>query len=273
MGKVMERRYICKNGIVEKTRFYVGDNTALHPRWRKGKTKADKAEENQRRAARELARIFNCNLDGSGFLVTLTYSDDAHEKLFAGMDEDQILRESKRLAGLFVRRLKRRASSEILYAYVASDREIQEDGKALPVRVHNHVVVVGATMSEIRECWNYGITDVRSIYDNQEDYTPLAVYLVSQVRSLPDFKKYNVSRNMEKPKVEERVVHGDPGDEMRVQPGAKVLDRMTYRQGSVVQYVRYRRKPRGAKRGGHRAGSDERQEGGGGVEFSKAAWS
>ena len=284
MGKVMERRYICRN-IVEKTRFFVGDNTALHPRWRKGKTMADKREENHRRAARELARIYNCNLDGSGFLVTLTYSDAAHEKLFAGLDEDQILRESKRLAGLFVRRLKRKAGTEIKYTYEASDRKVLEDGTLEPVRVHNHIVVMGASMEQIRECWNYGLVDMTSIYENQEDYTPLAVYLVSQVRSLPDFKKYNASRNMDKPKVEERVVVGDPADEIRVQPGAKVLDRMTYREGSVVQYVRYRKKPRAVKRGGRKAlsvtpeacqlpqsGSQDAEEGGAGFEFSKAAW-
>ena len=284
MGKVMERRYICRN-IVEKTRFFVGENTALHPRWKKGKTAADKREENHRRAARELARIFNCNLDGSGFLVTLTYSDAAHEKLFTGLDEDQTLRESKRLAGLFVRRLKRKAGAEIKYTYEASDREVLEDGTLEPVRVHNHIVVMGASMEQIRECWSYGLVDVTSIYENQEDYTPLAVYLVSQVRSLPDFKKYNASRNMDKPKVEERVVVGDPADEIRVQSGAKVLDRLTYREGSVVQYVRYRKKPRTVKRGGRKAlsvtpeacqlpqrGSQDAEEGGVGFEFSKAAW-
>ena len=266
MGKVMERRYICRN-IVEKTRFFVGDNTALRPRWRKGKTAADKREENHRRAARELARIYNCNLDGSGFLVTLTYSDAAHKKLFAGLDEDQTLRESKRLAGLFVRRLKRKAGADIKYTYEASDREVLEDGTLEPVRVHNHIVVMGASMEQIRECWSYGLVDVTSIYENQEDYTPLAVYLVSQVRSLPDLKKYNASRNMDKPKVEERVVIGDPADEIRVQPGAKVLDRMTYREGSVVQYVRYQRKPKRPKRGGHKEDTSQS-----GFEFSNISW-
>ena len=293
MGKVMERRYICdKTGVVEKTRFYVGENTALHPRWRKGKTKADKRDENQRRAARELARIFNCNLDGGWYFVTLTYSDDAHEKLFGSMTEDQTLIESKRLAGLYVRRLKRKAGAGIKYAYVSSDREVEEDGSLTPVRVHNHVVICGADMEQLRECWSYGVIDVRSVYANQDDYTPLAVYLVQQVRSLPDYKKFNTSRNLEKPRVEERVVMGDPGDEMRVQPGAKVLDRMTYREGSVVQYVRYKRRPKAVKRGGkregtdnpsdsaspshlplHKGGSDGRDlEGGAGFEFSKASW-
>ena len=281
MGKVMERRYICGNGIVEKTRFYVGDNTALHPRWKKAKTKADKRDENQRRAARELARIFNCNLDGKGFLVTLTYSDSAYDSLFGGMDEDQILREAKRLSGLFVRRLKRKANAEIKTVCTASDRDVKEDGSLEPVRVHNHIVVMGAGIEEIRASWEYGIVDIESIYEKQEDYTPLAVYLVSQVRSLQDFKKYSASRNMDKPKVEERVIIGDPGEEIRIQPGAKVLDRMTYREGSVVQYVRYRRREKSVKRGGHidchvglrpPRNDCEKSEGGAGFEFSEIAW-
>lgn len=287
MGKVMERRYICKNGVVEKTRFAVGENAAERPRWRKAKTAVEKREENQRQAVRELARILNCNADGSGFLVTLNYSEADHERLFAGMDEDAILRESSRQAGLYIRRLKRKAGTGIKYAYVASDRERLEDGTLVPCRVHNHIVVMGATQEQLRDCWELGVcTDIRHLYEHQEDYTPLAAYLVLQVRSLENYKKYNASRNMDKPEIQDRVVKGDAGEEIRVQPGAKVLDRMTYREGSVVQYVRYKRKPKAQKRGGHKMAEriatdpaeprndkgDDRQKGGGGFEFSKASW-
>lgn len=253
MGKVMERRYICKNGIVEKTRFRVGSNSEERPRWRKAKSETDKREENLHRAVKELARILNCNADGSGYLVKLDYSPESWEELFVGKTEDEILTEAKRQAGLFVRRLKRSAGEELKCVYTASDRERNEDGELMPVRVHNHLVILGATEEQIREKWTLGsCTDIRRLYANQEDYTPLAAYLVLQVRSLPNFRKFTATKNMDKPKIEDRIVTGDPEAEIRVQPGAKVLDRMTYREGSVVQYVRYKRRPPKPKRGGRK---------------------
>ena len=253
MGKVMERRYICKNGIVEKTRFKVGDNSETRPRWRKAKTESDKREENLHRAVKEVARLLNCNADGSGYLVKLDYSPEAWDKLFAGKTEDEILIESKRQAGLFARRLKRSVGENLKFVYTASDRERNEDGELTPVRIHNHLVILGATEEQIRVKWNLGSCPaIRKLYANQEDYTPLAAYLILQVRSLPNFRKYNASKNMEKPEIQDRVVTGDPEQEIRVQPGAKVLDRMTYREGSVVQYVRYKRRPTSPKRGGRK---------------------
>lgn len=280
MGKVMERRYKCKNGVTEVTRFAVGENTKLRPRYRKAKSTEAKREENHMRAARELARVLNCNAMPEGWFVMLDYAPKSYDKIFAGMDEDQILREAKRQGSLFLRRLKRIAGTEVKCVVTASDRKRQEDGTLIPCRIHNHVVVMGATEEQIRKAWKLGeCVDVRHLY-RQADYTPLAVYMVMQVRSLPDMKKYQATRNMEKPKVEDRVVKGDPCDEIRVQTGAKVLDRMTYKQGSVVQYVRYLPRAKAEKRGGHKktdcgsadGSNGQCAEGGTGYDFSAASW-
>lgn len=255
MAKIMERRYICRNGIIEKTRFVVGDNTAAHPRWRKAKSSQDKREENQRQAIRELARIFNCNCDETGFFVKLDYSPESWHQLFDGMDEDQILREAKHQGGLCMRRLKRQVGLELKFAYIASDRDLVE-GELLPCRIHNHLVIMGATEEQIRESWTLGrCTHIERLY-RMDDYTRLAAYMLLQVRTIPGYKKYTTSRNMEKPKVEERVVVGDPSDEIRVQPGAKVLDRSPRPEGTVVQYVRYKRKPVKKRHGGHIGNTD-----------------
>lgn len=252
MSKVMERRYKSKNGVTEVTRFVVGDNTALRPRYRKAKTSAAKREENKMRTARELARVLNCNASPEGFFVMLDYSPKSFDKIFADMDEDQILREAKRQGALFLRRLKRYAGKEVKCVVTASDRDVQEDGTLVPCRIHNHVVVMGATEEQIRKAWKLGeCMDVRHLY-RQADYTPLAVYMVRQVRSLEGMQKYQCTKNMDKPVVEERVIKGDPCDEIRVQTGAKVLDRKSYQQGSVVQYVRYLPRKKAEKRGGHK---------------------
>ena len=277
----MERLYKCKNGVEEKTRFVVGSNAETRPHWRKAKSSKEKREENQRQAARELGRILNCNASPEGWWVKLDFDSASWDKLFSCMDPDQILRESKRQGVLFLRRLKRRAGSDVKCAYIASDM----DGKTKePVRIHMHLVIMGAEEQDIRDCWNYGAcTDVRHLY-NQEDYAPMAAYMVDQVRSLENFKKYTCTKNMEKPEVFDRVVKGDPEEEIRVQTGAKVLDRVPPKAGSVTQYVRYKRRPRAPKRGGHKEDGLPRpdglamtedggqKKGGGGFEFSQASW-
>ena len=78
--------------------------------------------------------------------------------------------------------------------------------------------------------------DIRQLR-TQKDYTPIAVYLLRQVRRQPDAKKYAVSRGMLLPVITEREVLGNP--EIRVPAGASVLERAEYNEETVVQYVRY----------------------------------
>ena len=80
--------------------------------------------------------------------------------------------------------------------------------------------------------------DIRQIRQ-QDDLTPVAVYMLRQVRRVPEKKKYRCSMGMEKPVIEERFVLGQA--EIRVQTGAKVLERQ-YAQENVSQYVRYKRR-------------------------------
>ena len=250
VAKLMERRYVCKNGVVERTRFMVGDNTTERPRWRKAKSLNDKRDENARAAVRQLARILNCNADQSWWFVKLDFSPKQHEKIFAGMDQDEILRETERQGSLFLRRLKRNAKGcELKCAYSPSDMD-EETGEI--VRPHLHIAVSGVTEETIRKSWRLGeCTHTEHLYA-QKDYTPLAAYMVDQVRSIPNLRKFVTTQNMEKPKIEDRVVTADPMDEIRVQPGAKILDRTPYREGCGSQYVRYLQKPKNQKRGGHK---------------------
>lgn len=272
MGKVMERRYICKKtGIIERVRFAVGDNAQVRSRWKKAKTSAEKREENARSAIRDLARLFNCNAGPEDWFVMLDFSPASWDKLFAGMDEDSILREAQRQGSLFIRRLKRKAQGSVKSVITASDRDPETKE---PVRIHLHLWLSGVSEEEIYSCWPYGeFAHAEHLWKYQDDYTPLAVYMLTQVRSIENMKKYIPSRNLDKPEIEDRVVVGDPGEEIKVQPGAKVLDRMTYRDGSVVQYVRYKKRPAAQKRGGHKLRELEKPEGGAGYEFQKAAWS
>lgn len=249
----MRRKYICKNGVVEVTQFCVGDNQGGDRKWRRAKSQEDKRDENARQAIRVAARILNCNFGPEDVLVTLTYDDAACGKLFAGMDQDQILDKAKRiLSGKLeqVRKLLQGESGKNMSVTADIDGETGE-----AVRVHHHVVITRAAGELLRKKWNHGIAHEESLY-RQDDYTPLAAYLLEQVRHRPGRKKYCCSRNMEKPLVEEQVLRDTPDNEIKVQPGARVIDRF-YKAGEISQYVRYKRRPRAAKRGGHKMGQSD----------------
>ncbi len=81
----------------------------------------------------------------------------------------------------------------------------------------------------------------------QEDYTPIAAYLIRQVRRVPDAKKYVSSRNLVRPLSQSDRV-GATDAELRVR-GAKLLHRNEYKPGRP-QYIRH--VPPGENGTGHR---------------------
>lgn len=272
VAKTMRRKYICTNGVVEVTQFTVGDKAALtEKRWRRAKTREDKRDENARQAVRVAARILNCNYTQEDYLVELTYSDESMEKALGvtydqlqegdgspctgeALDLDEIWGRAKGVLAKRMEQVQREAKKkniEVKTFATTSDMD-QETGEL--VRVHHHVVVNAAGLEILKKKWTCGLVLEKHLY-RQDDYTPLAVYLLGQVRHKENRKKYSCSRNMVQPEVEEMVLAEDPCNEIRVQPGAKVLDRSPYRDGTVNQYVRYKRKPSTRKRGGRKLGS------------------
>ena len=243
--KIMQRTYICANGIVEKTRFMVGDRTK--PRGKKQAASSfRKQEDNTRQAMRRLARLLNCNFYKGDLLVTLRYDDDGLHELPEWLaDPDGCRKAAEKQIQNFLRRLRRKHPG-IKYVYVTSDMD-GETGEAK--RIHHHLVISGEGLSwdEIMREWHCGSVDIRPIR-GQDDLTPVAVYMLRQVRRVPDAKKYTASRNLAKPVVEEtEIIQEGP---IRVQAGSKLLERQ-YVDGSPVQYVRFVKKQ---KAGGEPAG-------------------
>lgn len=282
----MRRRYICTNNVVEVTQFVVGDKQTGGRKWHRAKSQEDKRDENARQAVRVAARILNCNYTSEDILLTLTYSDEAQEELFAQMNPDETWEKAKKIASGKLETARKEfkkalgnSGVEMRTFCVTADMD-QETGEL--VRVHHHVVVTKEAADYIEERWNFGFVHRENLY-RQDDYTPLAAYLLGQVRHFEGKKKYSSSRNMIKPRVEEQVLAEEPTNEIKVQPGSKVLDRTPFRDGCVSQYVRYKRKPR-QKRGGHKEGTENLEacggtdvcnksaEGGSGYAFSKITW-
>lgn len=281
--KLMEKRYKCANGVVERTRFYVADNTRISRGWRRA-TKERKEEQNMQSCIRKVARILNCNYTpNNGLLITLDLHEAGLDKLMSKLSAEQqeILialrspvgeigtwstagkKKAKSSAsetekkeeqgkavqaaldalrgrldhelGLWLRRLKRKHEGKIKALMVVSDMD-HETGEL--VRCHCHIVLAaeGISWDLLRKEWKLGSVDIRQLR-NQRDYTPIAVYLMKQVRRQPEKKKYRVTQGMEQPKVEQRLVIGRT--EISVPPGAYVLERSEYHTDSVGQYIRY----------------------------------
>lgn len=292
--KIMERKYVCANGVVERTRFPVGDNARPRSSRKKGNTSCRKQEANFNSSLRKLARILNCNYTHeNGLLITLDYDPAGLEALCrkAKLTEEQTLwamgarvgeigewkaekkkqetvqaeeeksefsaacellrAEAEKRMNLWLRRIKRKAGN---LKYIAVTSDIDGDtGEA--VRIHHHLVIAaeGLSWDLLQQQWRLGSVDIRRLR-GQKDYTPVAVYLLRQVRRQPDAKKYAVSRGMLLPVITEREVLGNP--EIRVPAGASVLERAEYNEETVVQYVRYVPKKRGPRSRAEDGGGD-----------------
>lgn len=357
----MERKYISANGVVERTRYAVGDNAQPRRGKRRGNSSFRKQEQNFNSALRRIARILNCNFDHeNGLLITMDYDETGLERIIGSLQEQdrETIREMRAPVGkigtwrvkgkvpardchdqcahwsrndmegsacdgkvpaqarrvdatcgeeggsctrikaasalqngndgacdgevhtaarrvvapydgdgkqeedgdaeavnrlreaadkqltLWLRRLKRKYSGKIKAVLITSDVD-HETGEL--VRVHHHVVLAADGMSWdlLRGEWKNGSVDIKQLRA-QPDYTPIATYLMRQVRKQPDKKKYRVTQGMEQPKIEEREILCN--SEMRAPAGANVLERSEYTAESIGQYIRYVPKKREYRR-------------------------
>ena len=271
--KIMERKYRCKNGVIERTRYAVGDNATARGKRKKGNTSFRKQEANFNGAIRKSARILNCNFSAEqGYFIGLDYDQEGLQKLLerAQIAEEDYLRligtaaeeaaeETEELLQklhaaaehelrLWSRRLKRAVGKLKLYGVTA-----ELDGETGEIkRVHHHVCVQleektdrMELIARIQKIWKNGTADVRTLRA-MPDYTPVAVYMLRQVITRENEKKYIVSRGMEQPEISEREIVIN--SEMKAPPGANVLERAAYSDDHIAQYVRYIPKKRERRR-------------------------
>ena len=307
----MERKYISANGVVERTRYAVGDNAKPRRGKRRGTSSFRKQEQNFNSALRRLARILNCNYSHeNGLLITLDYGEAGLDRVIGSLTEQdrEMIREMRAPVGkigtwrvkgkgtardchdryehrsrndmesgdcerdaegadiygadgdaeavnrlreaadkqltLWMRRLKRKHGGKIKAVLITSDVD-HETGEL--VRVHHHVVLAaeGISWDLLRGEWKHGSVDIKQLRA-QPDYTPIATYLMRQVRKQPDKKKYRVTQGMEQPKIEEREILCNT--EMKAPAGANVLERSEYTAESIGQYIRYVPKKREYRR-------------------------
>ena len=243
----LTRKYICKNGIVEKTKFPARVPAGTTKRERKKEiARASRASDN---AERELARWLNNNFSAvEDMHLLLTYSEQGYERLqaraaqlmAAGIrsEADALFMAAQKELENFVRRVRYDVGAvELRYIGITSDMD-GDTGK--PVRLHHHVIINRAALKACMAKWaRMGFVMEEELYHVNGDFTALAQYLIRQVRYIPNAKRYTLSRNLTPPTVSAPVeVVRYAESEMRVPRGCTLLYRAPYTRGAS-QYVRY----------------------------------
>lgn len=250
------RTYVSGN-VGEKIKYFI---PGVKPKnKRQYKSDIRKQEQNFYSSERNLARLINANYKAGDVILGLDFSDEglsfverraesvgrekracayAREHIMPEDEEDmmQAIRDAaEHELRLAIRRVKRECQKrEIEFKVLAIVSDMDgETGEA--VRVHCHLIVTKEVAEIFREKWHLGGTFTEPMR-RQEDYTEIAHYFISQVRKIPDNKKYISSRNLVRPKPVDRAVSS--GAEVRVPKGCKLLFRSEYNEHRP-QYIRY----------------------------------
>lgn len=232
---------ITSGSVVERRKTYVGRRPSRRGARIKGASSEKKQENNRQQAILALARTLNCNYShGDGYL-TLSFTDEALRD--CGGTLAGAKKEARKFADRVAYRMKKHG--KVLKWVIVPSEMDGETGEL--VRVHVHVVISGHGLrledgvfwlygEKLDDVWGNGTVDVQ-ILRRQKDYYPLARYLILQARGVADEKKYSVSRNMAKPKVE-HLYTWSPSP-LRVPAGASALPGTRYDPEAGVNFVRY----------------------------------
>ena len=236
--------------VGEKTKYFVlGDRTRRNRR--KEESSIKKQEQNEYSTKKRLARLINANFTHGDILLGIDYSNASYKKLersarkaapdYDSLPEEDQLRCIREAAAQemenYLRRVKRALEKEGRadeLKYIAITSDMDGDTKET-VRVHHHLIVPASCEHIVRMKWGRGGTYCKPL-SKQEDYMPIAEYLIAQVRGTLNAKKFVSSRNLIRPQPKDRVAVSDA--EIRVPRNCKLIQRAEYKRGAP-QYIRY----------------------------------
>ena len=250
--------------VGEKTKFFVpGKRPDDGKLSRRQKNAVKKQEQNEYSSQKRLAREINANFKAGDLFLGLDYSNEGLERIMQwgraqGLPVDSEDFEECRNAiweaaahelDIALRRVKRRLDKqgiELKAIYCTSDMDGDTEE---PERVHHHLIVPAGVQDAFLSAWEkYGLGTVSwtPLWENQIDRTPIAEYIIKQVRRIPDAKKYRSTRNLIHPVPTRRIVSTD--NELMVPRGGKLIFRQEYRnnvgdrddyRNYKSQYIRY----------------------------------
>lgn len=258
-------RTIEAGDIGEKTKFFVPGKRPENGRLsRRQKNAIRKQEQNEYSAQKRLARSINANFRSGDLFMGLDYGEAGMKRILKwgrekglpvdsedeGEKQNAIWEAAAHELDIALRRVKRalgKEGTELKAIYCTSDMD-GDTGEL--VRVHHHLIVNAGVQQAFLQAWEkYGLGNVSwtPLYANQIDRTPLAEYIIRQVRRIPDAKKYRCTRNLKQPKVK-REIFSDKDNELAVPRGGKLIYRAENKNRGDLrenyrnyhsQYIRY----------------------------------
>ena len=248
--------------VGEKTKFFVPGRRPENGKLsRRQKNAVKKQEQNEYASQKTLARLINANFGKGDLFMGLDYSEEGLEKILdwgrkhdlpvddPEMKQDAIWEAASHALDNALRRVKRKLEKqgvELKAIYCTSD---MDGSTGEIVRVHHHLIVNAGVQEAFVQAWEkYGLGTVSwtPLWENQIDRTPIAEYIIRQVRRIPDAKKFRSTRNLARPVPTNRIVSTD--NELLVPRGGKLIYRQEYRNGKTgyedlhnyqAQYIRY----------------------------------
>lgn len=243
-AKWYTKKYICRNGVEERTKFCVR-SSQRGARLDRAVKKSSRASDN---AERQVARLLNNNFTEDDVHLLLTYTDDMliriAERYAAaeGVSEDTLYSAAEKELENFIRRVQRDLKGAVELKYIAITSDLDGQTKK-PVRIHHHIVINREALESCRKKWRGNIFE-KELYLIHNDFSALAEYLINQVRYIPNAKRYHPSRNLVPPRETKPVEVTRYGDaEMKIPKDCIKLYRSEYCKGAN-QYIRYYRPPR-----------------------------
>lgn len=216
--------------VGEKVKFRTGVDTSGKRATRSVREDLKKIKQNSFSSLKEMSRLINANFGKEDLLIGLDYSPAGMAKLereaatripgpsceTEHSDEaekaDRIRAAAEHQLSLCLRRVRRvleKDGMELQYIAITSDMD-GDTGEL--VRVHHHIVASAGCVEAFIAKWEklgWGGVSWEHLYPHQIDRTPLADYLLRQVRRIPEANKYTSSRNLERPKMHYRAAASD----------------------------------------------------------------
>lgn len=224
--------------VIEKTKYWVPGEKPTRSK-RKMKSDIKKQQHNGTCAVREVARLLNANFTRGDIFLGLDYSETGEEKIRRSLknanEENAEYSAAEHELKLFIRRVSRECKAKnIRFDYVAITSDMNgETGES--VRVHHHLVINKEAFEICQKKWSLGGVHFERL-SGQADYTPIAEYLLRQVRHIPDAKKYVSSRGLTRPVPKDRIAAGNA--ELRPARGCVLVFRSEFRP-DIPQYIRF----------------------------------
>lgn len=228
-------RTYTAGAVGEKIKYWVPGEKPTKSE-RKIKSDIKQVQRNEANAEKALARLIHANFMPRDYLLQFSYTEEALEKLRTGeRTEEELFEAADHQLKLWAKRTRRACKAlGIPFRYIPFTSDL--DGKTGEVvRVHHHIIVNAEAAEIALEKWSAGSTHREHLYD-QVDQTPLAHYLLAQVRHRPNEKKYSPSRNLIVPQPKDRIAVS--GAELQVPRGGQLLLRAGWMPG-MPQYIRY----------------------------------